>query len=169
MLIPLSVPSKLPQLPMTPMLRVLRVPPDQEDHLFPNLPDLDPRSVPLPTPDRLAHWRKTANVRSDAALAEFDAALLAGDDARLAARKAIDEVTTWVRSTARDLATHEGTEIVRGTTRQRAAEAWQIRSEAVVDRAVDDPDAVDRHLRLYVGMAYEAAARGYAAIVASVV
>jgi len=151
---------------MTPMLRVLRVPPEQEDHLFPNLPDLDPRAVRLPTADRLAHWRKTANVRSDAALAEFDNALLNGDDARLAARKAIDEISGWVRATARDLATAEGTELVRGTTRQRAMEAWQLRSEAVVERAADDPDAVDRHMRLYVGMAYEAAARGYAAIVA---
>ena len=152
---------------MTPMLRVLQVPPEQEDFLFPNLPDLDPRSVALPTADRLAHWRKTANVRSDAALAEFDAALLNGDNAHVAARRAIDDVSAWVRGTARDLATAEGTEIVRGQTRHRAAEAWQLRSEAVVERAADDPDAVDRHLRLYVGMAYEAAARGYAAIVAA--
>ncbi len=154
---------------MTPTLRVLRTHRDLEDHLFPNLPVLDPRMVRLPTPDRLARWRKTANVRSDSALAEFDAVLLREGDVRVAARKAIDDVATWVRATARELATAEGTEIVRGVTRQRAAEAWQLRSEAVVERAVDDPDAVDRHLRLFVGTAYEAAAQGYAAIVASAV
>lgn len=154
---------------MTAHLQVLRAPPVTDDHLFPHLPDLDPRMVRLPQAQLLARWRKTADAHLEVALADFDAVLLSQGDVPGAARAAIDTVVHWVRDSTRTLATPEGTEIVRGLVRQQAVAAWHARSEEVVDRAAHDPDAVDRHLRLFIGMAYEAAARGYAAIVARAV
>lgn len=154
---------------MTPHLSVLRAPRVTEDHLFPHLPDLDPRMVRLPQAQLLARWRKTADAQLEGALADFDYVLLSQGDVTAAARRAIDTVVLWVRDSTRELATPEGTEIVRGLVRQQAGAAWHVRSEEVAERAAEDPDAVDRHLRLFIGMAYEAAARGYAAIVARAV
>ncbi|MCP4803966.1 MAG: hypothetical protein GY913_08965 [Proteobacteria bacterium] len=154
---------------MTAHLSVLRAPPVTEDHLFPNLPDLDPRMVRLPQAQLLARWRKTADAQLETALSDFDKVLLDGGDVPGAARDAIDVVVHWARDSTRSLSTPEGTEIVRGLVRQQAVAAWHARSEEVVERAGHDPDAVDRHLRLFVGMSYEAAARGYAAIVARAV
>jgi len=136
------------------------------DPLFPRLPELDSRAVLLPDLEELASWRKQANLRMEAALSGFDAALIECQDVEHAARRAIEEVKRWVRSSITPFSTGAGRELVHGHVRQCCAEAWSERDEQVVQRAPEDPDGVDRHLRLFLGLAYESAARGYASLIA---
>ena len=149
---------------MKPMLRVVSTP-TRDDYLFPRLPELDTRSVRMPSSERLGRWRLRADARLEAVLADFDEALLVGEEPACAAQRAIAELTAWVQRSAGELRTAEGDALIAGELRQRCAEAWAHRTESVLQRADDDPDAVDRHLRLFVGMAFEASARGYAGLV----
>ena len=148
------------------MLRPLRAVPASADPLFPRLPELDTRMVVLPAPTELGRWRNEANARMEDALSRFDAALIECRDIEHAARAAIEEVTGWVRSSIGRFSTGEGTILVHGHVRQSCASAWSSRDEEMVRRASEDPDCVDRHLRLFIGLAYESAARGYAALIA---
>jgi hypothetical protein len=140
--------------------------PTRDDFLFPSLPELDTRSVRMPSSDRLARWRSRADARLEAVLADFDEALLVGEEPASAADRAITELQAWIRRSAVDLRTPEGDSLIEGEVRERCVQAWSHRTASVLQRAEDDPDAVDRHLRLYVGMAFEASARGYAGLVA---
>ncbi len=147
------------------MLRVVSTP-TRDDYLFPTLPDLNIRSVRMPSSDRLTRWRSRADARLEAVLADFDDALLVGECPGSAAERAIHELRTWVQASTNELRTHEGDALIQGELRERCVQAWVHRTASVLQRAEDDPDAVDRHLRLYVGMAFEASARGYAGLVA---
>ena len=150
---------------MKPMLRVISTP-SRDDFLFPSLPELDTRSVRMPSSERLTRWRGRADARLEAALADFDEALLVGEEPASAADRAIAELRSWVQRTAAELRTREGDSVIEGEVREQCLQAWAHRTASVLQRAEDDPDAVDRHLRLYVGMAFEASARGYAGLVA---
>lgn len=150
-------------------LRALHLvaPPPASDALLPNLPELDPRAVLLPTGASLSAWRKQADLRIQLALAELDAALIEGEEPTLAARIAVDTVREWVCLSLERFRTLEGAEVVRGETRQACQEAWSRRELMMIESASWDAGAVDRHLRLYVGTAFEAAARGYASLLAT--
>ena len=145
---------------------LLVAPPPASDALLPNLPELDPRAVLLPTGSALSSWRKQADLRMQLALAELDAALIDGEQPGLAARIAFDAVREWVSLSLERFRTLEGAEVVRGRTRQSCQEAWSRRELQMIESACRDPGAVDRHLRLYIGTAFEAAARGYASLLA---
>ncbi|MCB9759005.1 MAG: hypothetical protein H6739_04130 [Alphaproteobacteria bacterium] len=131
---------------------------------FPALPALPLSALPLP--DALAEWLREAEVRLEAALADYDAALLLTDRIELAAAAAVDELMSWVRSTVGRLSTPEGRELVRGELRQRCALAWRLEADAAVSRSYEDPGAVETFMRDYLAMCREQAARGYAALVA---
>lgn len=150
-------------------LRALHLvaPPPASDALLPNLPELDPRAVPLPSGASLIAWRQQAEVRIQLALAELDAALIEGRDAELSARIAVDAVREWVSLSLEHFLTLEGAEMVRGETRQACRAAWAGRELQMIQSAGRDAGVVDRHLRLYVGTAFEAAARGYASLLAT--
>jgi hypothetical protein len=147
------------------MLHARRATPAPADPLFPRLPELDSRLVRLPSATDLAGWRKEANLRMEDALARFDAALIECQDIDHSARLAIEEVTGWVRSSIGSFSTGEGAVLVHGHVRQACASAWAARDAEMVLKASNDPDCVDRHLRLFIGLAYESAARGYAALI----
>ncbi len=145
---------------------ILSLPTPVVDPLFPRLPELDSRAVRLPDMEELAVWRRQANLRMEASLSRFDAALIECQDIEHAARRAIEEVKSWVRASISPFSTAPGRELVHGHVRQCCAAAWSERDEQVVQRAPEDPDGVDRHLRLFLGLAYESAARGYASLIA---
>ena len=137
------------------------------DPLFPRLPELDSRAVRLPAAEALADWRKQANLRMEDALAHFDAALIEGHSAEHAARAAMQDVMGWVRASIGEFRTSEGALVVRGELRDAFVQAWSDRDGQVLLRAAEDADCVDRHLRLFIGLAYESAARGYASLLLS--
>lgn len=139
---------------------------DPEPHaLVPQLPTLDPTRTALPDPVDLAYWRQEADLRVEAALAEFDDALLRGDPSDQAAQTALDTIRRWVTASIGRFSTPQGAELVRGDMRQQVGAAWQSREQQVVRVAGQTPSALDQHLRIYVGTSFEVAARGYASLV----
>ncbi len=132
-----------------------------------DLPRLDPRTTLLPEPSDMVRWRREADLRVEAALTGFDDQLIRGQAAPGAARKCVEEVMAWVRESIGAHATDGGTALVGRQLRRREAERWDRLGDRVVDGADADPDGVERFLRLFVGMAHEVSARGYATLVAT--
>lgn len=132
-----------------------------------DLPRLDPRTTMLPEPSAMVRWRREADLRVEAALTGFDDDLIRGAPPDSAARRCVEEVMAWVRESVGTHATIAGSALVGSQLRRREATRWDRLADRAVDAAADDPDGVERFLRLFVGMSHEVSARGFASLVAT--
>jgi hypothetical protein len=131
------------------------------------LPRLDPRTTTLPEPSAMVRWRREADVRLEAALAGFDDDIVRDRPAMPAARRCVEEVMGWIRESVCGFTTPSGSDLISGQLRRKEAARWDALADRAVQEAAEDPDGVERCLRLYVGLAHEVTARGFASLVAS--
>ncbi len=131
------------------------------------LPRLDPRTTLLPEPSAMVRWRREADLRLESALTGFDDDLIRGRSAASAARTCLDEVMGWIRESVGEFRTDAGDALIGVQLRRREASRWDRLADRVVGQAEADPDGVERFLRLYVGMAHEVSARGFAHLVSA--
>ena len=131
-----------------------------------DLPHLRADAPPRPDEAAWAAWRGEAEARLEDAITELDQRLVRGDDPARAARRAIELVTRWVRRSLRAFTTEDGAALLGAYLRRGEGAAWERMAEAVVAGAGERPERVERWLRVYVEMSADAAARGFAALVA---
>ena len=116
-----------------------------------------PANGGMPDPKEMARWRREADGRVEAALARYDDQLVHGRAAHKASEEAIAEVMAWVGwSLARMPRLVTTLPVTLGPLPD-----WERLGGQVSQRANEDPDGVDRFLRLYLAMAHELAARGF--------
>ncbi len=132
-----------------------------------DLPRLDPRTTLLPEPASMVRWRREADLRLEAALTTFDDDLIRGASAIYASRRCIEEVMGWVRESIGAHTTVAGSALTGSQLRRHEARRWDRLADRAVGIAEEDPDGVERFLRLFVGMCHEVSARGFASLVAT--
>ncbi len=111
----------------------------------------------MPDPTVMARWRREADGRVESALARFDDQLVHGRAAHQASKEAIAEVIAgigWSLARIPELVTT--LPLTLGPLPD-----WERLGGQVSRRAGEDPDGVDRFLRLYLAMTHELAARGF--------
>jgi hypothetical protein len=116
-----------------------------------------PANGGMPDPKVMARWRREADGRVESALARFDDQMVHGRAAHQAAKEAIAEVIAWVGwSLARVPRLVTTLPLTLGPLPD-----WERMGSQVSLAAKEDPDGVDRFLRLYLAMTHELAARGF--------
>jgi len=129
-----------------------------------DLPHIRPESASLPEASDMAAWRRIADLQLENVLAGFDDRLIKGEVARAAAAWAITEFQTWVQTSLRALPSERSMTVLGARSTHEERQRWSALSRACVDKAGVDPDGVDRFLRLYLAMAHEMSARGFASL-----
>jgi len=132
------------------------------------LPTLDIEHSAVPKPADMAAWRRIADLQLENVLARFDDAMIKGQAASVAGQDAIGELQVWVRMSLRAMPTTNAMRMLGARATQQEWERWRAMGRSASREAMDDPGAVDRYLRLYLGMAHELAARGYASMIVDV-
>ncbi len=131
-----------------------------------DLPHLVPTAPPPPAAAALAAWRGEADARLEDALAELDDRLVRGDEPTRAARRAIELVTRWIRRSLQPFVDESGAALLGAYLRRGETEMWNEMAEAVIAGAGERPERVERLLRAFVELSYDAASCGFAALVA---
>ncbi len=131
------------------------------------LPRLAGDSPFLPCPADMAAWRRIADLQLEKVLTNFDDLLLREGSVEEAAARSLREFQTWVRRSLSALPTQNAMTMLGARAVYDEREAWQKRDQESVLLSVSDPGAVDRHMRLFLAMAHEVTARGYASLLTS--
>jgi hypothetical protein len=109
----------------------------------------------------MVRWRKEADARSETLLADFDAAMLNGDDPAVAAHKLLHGFMRWTQKSIRDFDTITCTPVDRNA-RQSERAVWSGIADLVAQTAGIEPSGVDRFLRIWLAVVHEATATGQA-------
>lgn len=133
-----------------------------------DLPALEVGSLSVPKPADMAAWRRIADLQLENVLARFDDALLKEEAPAAAASAAILELRNWIRMSLRAMPTTNAMRMLGARATQEEWDRWNEMGRKASGTAPTDPGAVDRYLRLYLGMAHELAARGYASMIVDV-
>ena len=132
------------------------------------LPVLDAGSSSIPKPADMAAWRRIADLQLENVLARFDDALLKEESPAAAATAAIAEFQIWVRTSLRAMPTSNAMTMLGARAAQEEWGRWDEMGKRASGGAQEDPGALDRYLRLYLGMAHELSARGFASMIVDV-
>ena len=131
-----------------------------------DLPRIRPGSPTLPKAGDMAAWRRIADLQLENVLAGFDDRLVKGTLASAAAAWAVTEFQSWVQASLRAIPTERAMTMLGARRTHEERQYWSALGRDCVANAEVDPDGVDRFLRLYLAMAHELAARGFASLLA---
>ena len=129
-----------------------------------DLPRLPPASPCVPRAADMAAWRRIADLQLEKVLTGYDDLLVRGVSASNAAEQAILEFQTWVDRSLAALPTERAMTMLGARTVRDERARWRGLGQKSAVESAADPSALDRFLRLYLGMAHEAAARGFASL-----
>jgi len=116
-------------------------------------------SNPSPTSAHMTQWRRTADAHLESALAEFDMAIIAGQDAARAAHTLCHGFMDWTRESVGVFHRRPTTDAQRAEwSRERAV--WIGLADLAAQDAANEPASVDRFLQIWLGVVHEATATG---------
>jgi hypothetical protein len=115
----------------------------------------------LPDPMDLARWRQKAEAQLEGALAELDHRLLRGEHAGEVLEQVVDTYMLWSRRSVAQFTSDIGTI---GGAPSPEVRHW----EGVADQVIGDeqPELVERFLRIWLAVIHEGAASGRATLYA---
>lgn len=136
------------------------LPPTNEGQALPSEPRSDGRQA-LPDPLAMARWRQEADVRAEALLTEFDAAILSGQDAAGSAHRLLNDFMTWTRRSIRVFDRAQYDRVDSGACASELT-VWSGLGDLAAQAADVEPGGVDRFLRIWLAVVHEATATGEA-------
>ena len=115
----------------------------------------------LPEPMQIARWRQAAEARMEMCVAEIDTRIVAGDDLTTAQRETVIGFMNWTR---RSLSIFVSTGRISGVDGDQEMHHWEQEASRVF--GLDEPEYLDRFLRIWLAVIHEAAASGRASLYA---
>lgn len=115
----------------------------------------------LPEPMQIARWRQSAEARMELCFAEIDTRIVAGEDLTTAQRETVIGFMIWTRRSLAEFASS-----VRASNGDGDQEMHHWEQEASRIFGLDEPEYLDRFLRIWLAVIHEAAASGRASLYA---
>ena len=128
------------------------------------LPARTPGAATMPSAADMAAWRRIADLQLEKVLSAFDDRLIKGIGPSEAASWAIRAFCSWVETSLTAMPSESAMSQIGARGVQEERERWEELGKQAASGAEKSLDSVDRFLKLYLAMAHEVSARGYASL-----